>query len=191
MKRVILILFWSLFIVHHGAVGTEQDNGDEKVHFMPDHDASVFKMTWPGAGADKQMAPVGLIDRLPPDGTWARFEKDDALITIASVGKMTVAEQPCRWIEVIREEGGRDLIWRLLIQEKYLKRGRNILEQALSVWHCENQEKPLNVTGMRPTGEFGPLTFILTGPDQEIRPLAPQVIETKLGHIECPGWTGR
>jgi len=191
MKRVILILFWSLSISHLGIVCTAQDKGDEKAHSMPDLNESAFKMTWPGAGVDELMAPVGLIDRLPPDGTWARFEKDEALITIASVGKMTVAEQPCRWIEVILEKGGRDLIWKLLIQEKYLKRGRNILEQALSVWHCEGWKEPLNITGMSPSVEFGALTFLLIGPDDDIRLLASQVVETKLGHFECAGWTGR
>ena len=115
MKKRILILFCFLFISLHGMLLKAQDAHQAMAGFMTDPNASKFKVAWPGAGADKLMAPVGLIDRLPPDGIWARFETDDALITIASVGKMTVAEQPCRWIEVILEEGGRDLIWRLLI----------------------------------------------------------------------------
>jgi hypothetical protein len=40
-------------------------------------------------------------------------------------------------------------------------------------------------------GEFGPLIFMLIGPDQEIRSLSPQVVETTLGRIECAGRSGR
>lgn len=191
MRRVIMILLWSSFVLHQAIVCRAQNNGEEMTHPVIDLNASPFRVTWPGVSADELTVPVGLIDRLPPDGTWARFERDGTFFTIASVGKVTVAQQPCRWIEVILEEGGRDLVWKLLIREDYPQRGQNMLEQAMSVWHCKGQEKPLNVTGMDPPDEFGPLTSILAGPDQEVRPLAPQVVETKQGRFECAGWTGR
>lgn len=191
MKRALLILFWYMFVSHQAAVCKAQDNAAGLARLRADPNASTFKMTWPGAGADGLMAPAGLIHRLPPDGTWARFEQNDTYVTIASVGKTMVAQQPCRWIEVILEMGGRDLIWKLLIPEERLKGERNILEHALSVWHCKGREKALNITGMSPGDEFGDLTFILAGPDQEVRSLGPQVVETKLGRLECAVWTGR
>ena len=160
--------------------------------------AKSSKMTEKAGDADKAMAPAGLIDRLPPDGTWGRFEGESTLsgqcknitITIASVGKATVQGQSCRWIELAFEESGHLLIWKLLIPEKYLQRDRKILDHALSIWHRKDEQEPVNITGMGAEYEFGPLVFIMTGPDQEIRPLAPQLIETKLGRFECAGWTG-
>ena len=191
MKRGILILFWLLCISHQAVVYHAQESGDKMSRPVVDSDASLFNKIWPGINTEIQTAPVGLIDRLPPDGTWARFEQGDNYVTIASVGKMVVAGQPCRWIEVILEVGGHERIWKLLISEKLPKRGRNILEQALSIWHRGLLREPRNISGMSPADEFGELTFILTGPDKEIRPLEPQTIETKLGRFECSGWTGR
>ena len=191
MKRALLILFSYTFISHQAVVCKAQDNDDGMAPLMADPNASTFRMTWPGADAEKLTGPAGLIDRLPPDGTWARFEQDDTFVTIASVGKIVVDEQPCRWIEVILGQGGLDFTWKLLIQENCPNKGRNIAEQALSVWHCKGREEPLNITGMSPADEFGSLTFILTGPDKEVRSLEPQVVETELGRFECAGWTGR
>ena len=191
MKRALLILFWYMFVSHQAAVCKAQDNAAGLAQLRAEPNASTFKMTWPGACADGLIAPAGLIQRLPPDGTWARFEQNDTYVTIASVGKTMVAQQPCRWIEVILEMGGRDLIWKLLIPEEHLKGERSILEHALSVWHFKGREKALNITGMSPGDEFGDLTFILTGPDQEVRSLGPQVVETNLGRLECAVWTGR
>ena len=191
MKRVILILFWLLCISYQPEVCHAQKSGDKMRRPAVDSDASLFNKTWPGIDAEIQTAPVGLIDSLPPDGTWARFEQDDNYLTIASVGKMVVAGHPYRWIEVVLEIGGRELVWKLLISEKLPKRGRNIIEQSLSIWHRGLRAEPRNITGMNPPDEFGELTFILTGPDREIRPLDTQTIETKLGSFECSGWTGR
>jgi len=191
MKRGILILFWLLCISYQPEVCQAQESGDKISRPVVDSDATLFDKTWPGIDADIQTAPVGLIDRLPPDGTWARFEQGDNYVTIASVGKMAVEGRPYRWIEVVLEIGGQELVWKLLISEKLPKRGRNILEQALSIWHRGLRREPRNINGMSPPDEFGELTFILTGPDREIRPLESQTIETKLGRFECSGWTGR
>ena len=190
MKRTILILLW-LLCVSNQAVCKTQESGDKMSSPLANANASLFNKTWPEIDSENQTAPVGLIGRLPPDGTWARFEQGDNYVTIASVGKMVVAGQPYRWIEVILEVGGHELIWKLLISEKLPKRGRNILEQALSVWHCGLQAERRNITGMSPADEFGELTFILTGPDKDVRPLEPQTIETKLGRFKCSVWTGR
>ena len=191
MKRRILILFWLLCISNQAVVCQAQDSGNKMKRPMADVNASLFNKTWPGINIDIQIAPVGLIDRLPVDRTWARFEQDDNYITIASVGKMVVAGQPYRWIEVVLEVGGRDFVWKLLISENLPKRGRNILEQAISIWHRGLSKEPRNITGMSPADEFGELTFILTGPDRDVRPLELQTIETNLGHFKCSGWTGR
>jgi len=191
MKRVARILLWSLFILHEATVCSAQNSEEEMTRPLAELSASPFRMTWPGVSVDGPMAPVGLIDRLATDGTWARYQKEDGFVTVSCVGKITVDGQSCRWIEVALEEGGPDQIWKLLIQEERLKDGQNILAQGLSVWHCTGPEEPLNVTGISPPDEFSPLTFILTGPDQEIRSLAPQAVETKLGRLECAGWTGR
>jgi hypothetical protein len=179
-----------LYIFNQTQLCKALDASDNMSHHLDDVNVSLFKKTWPGVDAEIQTAPVGLIDRLPPDGTWARFEQDDNCITIASVGKMLVAGQSYRWIEVILEVGGHDFIWKLLISENLPKRGRNIIEQALSIWHRGLLREPRNITGMSPADEFGELTFILAGPDKDIQPLEPQTIETKLGRFVCPVWTG-
>jgi hypothetical protein len=191
MKRRILVLFWLLYVSHQAAVCQAQESGNKIKHPVADANASLFNKTWPIIDTEIQTAPIGLIGRLPSDGTWARFEQGDNYVTIASVGKMVVAGQPCRWIEVILEVSGQELVWKLLISEKLLKRGRNILEQALSIWHYGLRREQRNITGMIPANEFGDLTFILTGPDSEIRLLEPETIETKLGRLECSVWTGR
>lgn len=188
MRQALLVLLWCIFISHQAAVCKAQDNA---ARLRADPYASMYKATWPRAAADGLVAPAGLIHQLPPDGTWARFEQNNAYVTIASVGKTVVAQQPCRWIEVILEVGGRDLVWKLLIPEDCLKGAPNILEHVLSMWHCTGREQAFNITGMNPGNEFGNLTFILTGPDQQVRSLGPQVVETKLGCFECAGWTGR
>jgi len=191
MKRGIIILIWLLCISHQAAVCQSQESVDKMRRPLADADTSLFDKTWSGINSDDETAPVGLIDRLPPDGTWARFEQGNNYVTIASVGKMVVAGQPYRWIEVVLEIGGQELVWKLLISEELPKRGRNIIEQALSIWHRGLRREPRNITGMNPPDEFGELTFILTGPDLEIRRLEPRTIETKLGCFECSVWSGR
>ncbi len=63
----------------------------------------------------------GLIHRLPKDGQWARFETEfvgtkngrpaptqfKGTLTISSVGRETIDQKPCRWIEVQLESDAR------------------------------------------------------------------------------------
>lgn len=191
MKREIIILFWLLCILYQPVVCQTNESDDKMKHPVTDANVSLFNKTLPRIDDEIQTAPIGLIERLPPDGTWARFEQGENYVTIASVGKMVSAGQPYRWIEVVLEVGGQELVWKLLISENLPKRGRNILEQAISLWHRGLYRESRNITGMSPADEFGQLTFILTGPDKDVRLLGLQTIETKLGRFECSGWTGR
>ena len=191
MKRALLILLCCVFVSPQQGVCKAQSNAAGRAPVGAESDARAFTMTWPGADDDGLKAPAGLIHRLPPDGTWARFENNDNYVTIASVGRALVAQQSCRWIEVILETGGHALIWKLLIPEERLGTESNILEQALSIWHCGLDGERRNITGMNLADEYGALTFILAGPDQEVQSLGTQVVETKLGRFECAGWTGR
>jgi hypothetical protein len=84
----------------------------------------------------------GLINNLPPDGSYvvfrAKSEVDlmgnlqniDREIKLASVGKEMVENEPARWIELSTEFVGRPVFAKLLIPERYLKGDQNPFEHV-------------------------------------------------------------
>src|SRR5262249_12441601 len=94
----------------------------------------------------------GLLYQLPEDGSWIRFAaqytyKFDGMekvgqgtgtMTMASIGKAREGGEECRWIEFnvkLKDDGGEHtLIRKLLIPEKYLKKGENPTEHVVRGW---------------------------------------------------------
>src|SRR5262245_18466861 len=153
---------------------------------------------FPGiAGAD------GLLYQLPEDGSWVRFElqytfklhgmekpgQGTGTLTMASVGKVVEGAEPCRWIEFkvqLKDIGPEQiLIRKLLIPEKYLKKGENATEHVIRGWakfNNEAVERAVPVHGRCPA--------YLAGPLQDEKKLDQQLVESKLGALECEGLTG-
>ena len=145
----------------------------------------------------------GLLYQLPKDGTWVAFDYQEnaesmgmkinrkGTLYMSSVGRTTEGEDECRWME-FSFEGTRNgtkytNISKVLIPEKYLKKGENPLEHMVRGWltrrgNVRELEKPI----------FGPryLPAWLPGPLEEVEKLEKQVVESKLGKLECEGLTG-
>src|SRR5262245_9889194 len=145
----------------------------------------------------------GLLYQLPEDGSWVRFEvqytfKLDGMekpgqgtgtLTMASVGKAVEGPEPCRWIEFkvqLKDIGPKQiLIRKLLIPEKYLKKGENPTGHVVRGWakfNDEAVERAVPVHGRWPA--------YLAGPLQDEKKLGRQLIESKLGALKCAGVTG-
>src|SRR5262245_56351211 len=145
----------------------------------------------------------GLFYQLPEDGAWVRFElqytfKIDGMekagqgkgtMTMASVGKAVAGSEPCRWIECKVQLGDvgpeQILIRKLLIPEKYLKKGENPTEHVVRGWakfNDEAVERAVPVHGRWPA--------YLAGPLQDEKKLDQELVESKLGALKCEGVTG-
>jgi hypothetical protein len=145
----------------------------------------------------------GLLYQLPEDRSWVRFNaqytfKFDGMeqagqgtgtMTMASVGKALEGSEACRWIEfkVHLKDSGMEhtLIRKLLIPEKYLKRGENPTANVVRGWakyDNENVERAVPVHGRWPA--------YLAGPLQDEKKLDKQLVESKLGPLQCEGVTG-
>jgi hypothetical protein len=145
----------------------------------------------------------GLFYQLPADGSWVQFDakytfKADGMekpgegtgtIKMASVGKVVEDSQPCRWIEFdvrLKDVGPEQiLIRKLLIPEKFLKRGENPTEHVVRGWAKFNDEKvepAVPVHGRWPA--------YLAGPLQDEKKLDKKLVASKLGDLQCDGVTG-
>jgi hypothetical protein len=147
----------------------------------------------------------GLLYRLPADGTSARFEltfdadldgttiRGTGFLEMSSVGQTAESGRMCRWIELkflFQTEGRRGTyLTKLLIPEDRLKKGEAPLDHVVRAWikHDDGDTVPLD----DPQGhQAGLLSVFLGGPLENVAPLAPQNIETKLGPFEAGGLTG-
>jgi hypothetical protein len=145
----------------------------------------------------------GLLYQLPEDGSWVCFDgkytfKVDGMekagqgtgsITMASVGTAREGSEACRWIEfkVCLKDSGMEhtLIRKLLIPEKYLKKGENPTEHVVRGWAKFNEEDV-----QRAVPVHGRWPAYLAGPLQDEKKLEQQLVESKLGALECVGVTG-
>jgi len=148
----------------------------------------------------------GLVYQLPKDGVWARFDMELTLtlqgektskmgtLRIASVGQTSENDQPCRWIEVRfasdEKSGVAEIIAKVLVPEKHLKRGESPLEHVLRGWVKEGRGKPKKLDDAASFND-SPLPLVLSGPLKDARPLEKEVVDGKLGRLECEGVTGR
>lgn len=151
----------------------------------------------------------GLLYQLPKDGAWVRFDIDSkgtendgsevalvGALTMSSVGTTEVDGVQCRWIEIAVEgrRNGEPLagIYKLLIPEQYLAKGKAPLKHVLNLW-----QKHLNVADGRPTQiedlrgrgarYLRPLRQFLHGPFETAKKLDKVSIDGKLGKLACEG----
>ncbi len=151
----------------------------------------------------------GLLYQLPRDGAWAQYDLDctakagdvqktvTGTMRISSVGRATVEEQPCRWIEVELNVGTvvdgkevkNDRICKLLIPEKWLAAGQSPLDHVVRAWWQPESGAP--VEKLRdPRATDTPLPVILSGPWQDVEPLAKAQIACPFGKLSCIGSAG-
>src|SRR5262245_12381602 len=145
----------------------------------------------------------GLLYQLPEDGSWVRFDiqytfkiagmekagQGTGTMTMASVGKVREGREPCRWIEfklVLKDSGmEHTLIRKLLIPEKYLKKGENATKHVVRGWAKFNKEDVARAVPFH-----GRWPAYLCGPFEDEKKLEKQLVKSKLGALKCEGVTG-
>jgi hypothetical protein len=146
----------------------------------------------------------GLIYRLPEDGTSVRYglelkagrdgmEKSaGGYLAVSSVGKETVNDAPCRWLEfkMVFDVDGRDevILAKVLIPEKALKRGENPGAHLVRGWLKQRRE-PEELRDLQ-NQRAGPLAAFLAGPAPDAKKLDKTTLDSKLGKLECEGVSG-
>jgi hypothetical protein len=144
----------------------------------------------------------GLFYQLPEDRTWARYEIDlsqdrggaqqsaRATLTMSSVGQSIEGADPCRWIEVklqVTDQGEEHtIVAKVLIPEKYLKKGESPLEQMVRGWMKGKGDEVVRLDA----SNFGPLRAFLAGPLEDEKKLDKEVVDSPLGALECEGLSG-
>jgi hypothetical protein len=109
-------------------------------------------------------AADGLIQSLPPDGSWVTFEAGgegsgprgdskvtfSGTVTIKSVGREAVDGEECRWIEIATalkferpdRQGEQSEVIKLLVPEKYLTRAEDPRQHVLKAWSRIGKDVP-------------------------------------------------
>lgn len=147
----------------------------------------------------------GLLYQLPEDGAWVRFDMEmtgqrngmtqsmSGSVKIASVGGAQENGEDCRWIEVQftveREDREVTTMAKLLIPEKHLKKGETPLEHVVRAWQKQGDQEARELD--EPQSPNTPLPALLSGPLADAEELEKQVVESKLGKLECAGVRGR
>ena len=151
----------------------------------------------------------GLIEKLPPDGAWAKYSLEWKRATpegeikqlrvgelfVSSVGVEEVAGDRCRWIEIrhfVEADGAkRASVLKMLIPEKNLIAGLNPLGNVVRAWNrhaidvVPQEIKELKGEQARP---IRALTDMFFGSPAEVSTLNDETIENeKLGKVVCPG----
>lgn len=146
----------------------------------------------------------GLLYQLPEDGSWVSYDiklsgqfgdrqfEGQGTLTMKSVGQSTENGEPCRWIEFRSDtkfgERERTSIYKLLIPEKFLKKGEAPLDHLVRGWRKFGDGEPEaveNANGLRTIRSY------LVGPLPSVKKLDKEVVESKLGRLECDGLTGQ
>ncbi len=146
----------------------------------------------------------GLFYRLPADGTSARYALEMTMniqgkeitargtMTMSSVGQVTVKDKKCRWLEVkmqVTVMDKEDLqLYKVLIAQEHLQPGKNPLEHAIKGFMKRGKGEPAEIKDFK-SGKT-PLPLFLAGPLKETKKLAKEVIDGKLGKLECEGVRG-
>ena len=141
----------------------------------------------------------GLICRLPEDGTWARYDTRILIrntndkevtgsLTIRSVGRKTVNEQECRWVEVHWQRGTINNLWKFLIPERYITLGQKPFEHRVQAWRG-------GLGNVRELKEMPRSTVVhnfLLGPVEDVKQLSQtESVEWQRGKFErCKLLTG-
>ena len=87
--------------------------------------------------------PVGFIQRLPKDGSWAKYKEGETegsgTLTLRMVGTTTEDGQKCRWLESESAEETRKKtrITKILVREKDFAAGAKKTPEVLRGWGQE------------------------------------------------------
>jgi len=160
-------------------------------------------------------AAEGLIYQLPDDGAWVRFEVNGKGLrpdgtetvtvkgtqTISSVGQTVVKDEKCRWIELQSQmtfqragaaAGKQDEIIKLLVPEKYLKKGENPRDYVLKAFKGASAETireiDLKGDGAR---EIQSLDEVFHPALKDVSQLPATTIKTKQQSWSCEGSKGK
>ena len=158
-------------------------------------------------GIATPVAAQNLLSQLPSDGTSARFlmkfktigdDKEMAAIgtlNISSVGKETVDQQPCRWIEVYYAVtvNNREIkiTEKLLIPEKYCLAGQapltHVIKTKAYIQRGNREPEPL---ADALDALVSPIPIVLYGSLEDQQPLGKKLVESKLGKLSSEGLKG-
>jgi hypothetical protein len=143
----------------------------------------------------------GLIQNLPADGSWVVFRAKSDIdlqgnlqsfereLKVASVGKATVEDEPARWIELSTEIGGRRVLAKLLIAEKYLRADENPFDHIVKAWSRgpEGEVRELAENRLRQLLLFAATVPNFDKPEKKQK----ERIKTELGEFECDRLKGQ
>lgn len=151
----------------------------------------------------------GLVYQLPADGSWAQYDLEatmsgggeartaDGLVRVASVGRVTENDQPCRWIEVRFEikDAKRPLevmVLKVLVPEKNLAKGQDPLAHAVRAWIKKGQDRPPQELKDPGNIDQGPLPLVLAAPMKDQKDLEPVPFDSKkTGKLRSKGVEGK
>jgi len=153
----------------------------------------------------------GLLYRLPKDGIGATYDfkettfpikgKEEKLnsegsFTIASVGREKADGEDCRWLEIVieakTEERTVHSVFKALVPEQHLGKGKNPLNHWIRGWAKLDKQKPIPLTKeMLRTPAAVKINLYITGPLERAKPIKEKVISTKaFGDLKCRGVVG-
>lgn len=157
----------------------------------------------------------GIIYQLPDDGAWIRFKVDGKAIapdgavtvtiegthTLRSVGRTTVDDKQCRWIELETEstfqrKGGQPAVLKeiikVLIPEMYLVKGENPREHVLKAYKGTSAQtiRELDLKG-KDAREIQALDELFHTPLKQVAALTASEIKTEKRTWTCEGFTGK
>jgi hypothetical protein len=148
------------------------------------------------AGAAEAGEPVTM---LPKNGVWVRYRclvrpegqmpEYVRHVTVSSVGRETVNDQPCRWIELKYVGNAQDdkstAIFKLLIPEKALLEDEQPIQRVVRAWGKYDEQESFELTpavlnGGDPGAQFNLDTELLffPGPLRRAKPLNRKVTVT-------------
>ena len=164
--------------------------GDGLIFQLPP-DGAFVEFQGDGEGEARLAVPKEIADNLPPKSRTQLSQKLKLhyTVTLSSVGKVTRAGQPCRWIELrMKSEGSMnggkmepvgDHILKVLVPEKYLKRGEDPLDHTILTFF---NKKATAETGFdRIRYELERVRTVFPEPFQPIRQLPKMTIKTPAG----------
>ena len=151
----------------------------------------------------------GLLYQMPKDGAWAAYDLDctakaggvertlTGTLRMASVGQVTVQDQPCRWIEVqltmwavVDGVKGKKEQFEASDSRKVARTGEIAAGPRGAAWWqpesgaaTEKFADPRNI-------DNSPLPIILSGPWKNAKPLKKAEIEGRFGKLLCEGTEG-
>ena len=147
----------------------------------------------------------GLIYQLPEDGTSLTFdwkgsferqgqtEEMSGVFRISSVGKETVDDQPCRWIEfkltMNTENRVRTIHAKVLVPESELAKGKSPIDHIRKAWYKPGDSEPQEITDFT-SGRAGPLPAFLSGPLVDVQVKESVSVKSGLGEHKCKVTTG-